>query len=68
MYLSLQLISNRALDRARHIRGTMQPKIHAVRARRDDGAERLFSVITRIETPAEGAYDQHGGVLPYVLR
>jgi aconitate hydratase len=39
-----------------------------VRARRNDGTERLFTVVTRIETPDEVAYYQHGGILPYVLR
>jgi aconitate hydratase len=39
-----------------------------VRARRDDGTERVFTAISRIETPDEVAYYRHGGILPYVLR
>jgi aconitate hydratase len=39
-----------------------------VRAKRDDGPEFVFTVITRIETPDEVAYYRHEGILPYVLR
>jgi aconitate hydratase A / 2-methylisocitrate dehydratase len=51
------------------IAGGVSPgKPLTVRARRDDGSEAVFTAITRIETPDEVAYYQHGGILPYVLR
>jgi aconitate hydratase len=40
----------------------------AVRARRPDGVERVFQATVRIDTPQEGQYYQHGGILQYVLR
>jgi aconitate hydratase len=48
--------------------GVAPGKPVTVRARRDDGTERVFTAITRIETPDEVAYYRHGGILPYVLR
>ena len=39
-----------------------------VRVRNFEGAEKTFTAITRIDTPQELAYFQHGGILPYVLR
>jgi aconitate hydratase len=39
-----------------------------VRARIADGAEKTFTAITRVDTPFELAYYQHGGILQYVLR
>jgi len=39
-----------------------------VRARAADGAEKTFTAITRVDTPFELAYYQHGGILQYVLR
>jgi aconitase A len=39
-----------------------------VRARRPDGSERVFAAISRIDTPQEVRYYQHGGILQYVLR
>lgn len=33
-----------------------------------DGERRQFEAIVRIDTPAEAAYFQHGGILQYVLR
>ena len=32
------------------------------------GEIREFAATVRIDTPAEAAYYQHGGILPYVLR
>jgi aconitase A len=40
----------------------------AVAARRPDGTEVRFQAISRIDTPQEVLYYQHGGILPYVLR
>ena len=39
-----------------------------VTARRDDGSERTFKVVCRIDTPVELDYYRHDGILPYVLR
>lgn len=39
-----------------------------VRAVADDGSEKRFEVILRIDTPQEADYYRHGGILPYVLR
>ncbi len=39
-----------------------------VRAKNNNGSEKVFTVIVRIDTPEEVAYYQHGGILPYVLR
>jgi len=40
----------------------------AIRARKGGGNERRFQAITRIDTPYEIQYYQHGGILQYVLR
>ena len=40
----------------------------AIRARNEGGNERRFQAITRIDTPYEIQYYQHGGILQYVLR
>jgi aconitate hydratase A / 2-methylisocitrate dehydratase len=42
-------------------------KMH-VTARRPDGSEKKFTARTRVDTPFEVAYYQHGGILQYVLR
>jgi len=39
-----------------------------VRAVADDGAERAFEALIRVDTPQEGEYYRNGGILPYVLR
>jgi aconitate hydratase len=39
-----------------------------VTARADDGSSKIFTVITRIDTPEELVAYSHGGILPYVLR
>ncbi len=39
-----------------------------VRARKTDGKETTFTAVTRVDTPFEVAYYQHGGILQYVLR
>jgi aconitate hydratase len=39
-----------------------------VRARREDGSTRSFTVTIRIDTPQEVLYYQHGGILHFVLR
>jgi len=39
-----------------------------VRALADDGSEKLFTAIVRVDTPQEVEYYRNGGILPYVLR
>ena len=39
-----------------------------VRAVSDDGSEKQFTVIVRVDTPQEVEYYRNGGILPYVLR
>src|SRR3984893_8616569 len=39
-----------------------------IRTRAANGAEKTFTAITRVDTPFELAYYQHGGILQYVLR
>jgi aconitate hydratase A / 2-methylisocitrate dehydratase len=39
-----------------------------VHAKSDDGKEKTFTVIARVDTPEEVAYYRHGGILQYVLR
>jgi aconitate hydratase len=39
-----------------------------VRARAEDGEERVFQALIRIDTPQEVLYYRHGGILQYVLR
>ncbi|WP_261433870.1 aconitate hydratase [Berryella wangjianweii] len=48
--------------------GLPSPREVAVRARRDDGGEVTFRATVRVDTPTEGRYLQHGGILPFVLR
>ncbi|MEK7743804.1 MAG: hypothetical protein AAB578_05400, partial [Elusimicrobiota bacterium] len=38
-----------------------------VSARGKDGSPKEFTVLTRIDTPAEVEYYRYGGILPYVL-
>ncbi|MDB5306368.1 MAG: acnA [Gemmataceae bacterium] len=40
----------------------------AVTATRPDGSAVTFKAVSRIDTPQEVVYYQHGGILPYVLR
>jgi aconitate hydratase len=39
-----------------------------VRAHAADGSTKEFEVLSRIDTPVETHYYEHGGILPYVLR
>ncbi|HEV2523084.1 MAG TPA: aconitate hydratase AcnA [Candidatus Acidoferrales bacterium] len=39
-----------------------------VRARDDQGKEKVFQTVARADTPEEVAYYRNGGILPYVLR
>ena len=48
--------------------GLPNPAVVNVTARRADGAEVNFDAAVRIDTPTEGEYYAHGGILQYVLR
>jgi aconitate hydratase len=49
--------------------GSLAPRQRlTVVARRDDGSERRFGVIARLDGPIEVEYYRHGGILPAVLR
>jgi aconitate hydratase len=39
-----------------------------VRAVSDDGSEKTFTAVVRVDTPQEVEYYRNGGILPYVLR
>ena len=43
-------------------------KTLTVRGKSDDGTEKKFSVLARVDTPEEILYYQNGGILQYVLR
>ena len=54
---------------AKVIEGDFSPGARiAVVARGDDGQEKRFETILRIDTPNEVQYYRHGGILHYVLR
>jgi aconitate hydratase A / 2-methylisocitrate dehydratase len=40
----------------------------AVSAKNDDGSEKKFAVVARVDTPEEVTYYKNGGILTYVLR
>ena len=47
----------------------LSPKMPVeVRARDEQGKEKVFQTVARADTPEEVAYYRHGGILPYVLR
>ncbi|MBE6471250.1 MAG: aconitate hydratase AcnA [Coriobacteriaceae bacterium] len=48
--------------------GLPQPAIAKACAKKPDGTTVEFEVNVRIDTPTEGAYYRHGGILQYVLR
>ena len=43
-------------------------KAIAVRAKAEDGKEKQFHAVARVDTPEEVSYYHHGGILQYVLR
>ena len=45
-----------------------QPRVVRVSATQQDGSKKEFNAIVRVDTPTEGAYMAHGGILQYVLR
>ena len=48
--------------------GLPEPREVTVEARRADGSTIAFEAVVRIDTPTEGEYYAHGGILRYVLR
>ena len=48
--------------------GMPYPKEVDVEAVRADGTNTCFKALVRIDTPTEGRYFEHGGILPFVLR
>lgn len=48
--------------------GLPQPREIEVCAAHPSGKVTTFTVVVRIDTPTEGRYLAHGGILPYVLR
>jgi len=51
------------------IAGGIEPgMLVRIRARTENGEEKSFQAVTRIDTPYEVQYYQHGGILQYVLR
>jgi aconitate hydratase len=50
------------------INGGPVPREVTVMARADDGSQREFRAVVRIDTPGEAEYFRHGGIMQYVLR
>ena len=48
--------------------GLPEPRVVDVTAERADGQPTTFRATVRVDTPTEGRYYQHGGILPFVLR
>ncbi|HIY83455.1 aconitate hydratase AcnA [Rubneribacter sp.] len=48
--------------------GLPEPRVVDVTAEREDGSTTTFKATVRVDTPTEGRYYEHGGILPFVLR
>ena len=48
--------------------GLPEPPVARVTAEKEDGSRVEFQAVVRVDTPTEGRYFLHGGILPYVLR
>ncbi len=48
--------------------GLPEPRVVGVTAERADGTTVAFEATVRVDTPTEGRYYEHGGILPFVLR
>lgn len=48
--------------------GLPEPRVVDVTAERADGSTTAFQATVRVDTPTEGRYYEHGGILPFVLR
>ena len=49
-------------------KGLPEPRVVDVTAKKADGTEIAFKATVRVDTPTEGKYFEHGGILQYVLR
>ncbi len=49
-------------------KGLPEPRVVDVTAKKADGSEVAFKATVRVDTPTEGKYFEHGGILQYVLR
>ena len=49
-------------------KGLPEPRVVDVTAKKADGTEVAFKATVRVDTPTEGKYFEHGGILQYVLR
>lgn len=49
-------------------RGLPEPRVVGVHAVKEDGSAVEFEATVRVDTPTEGRYYEHGGILQYVLR
>ncbi len=48
--------------------GLPEPSVVDVEVERADGSKTSFKATVRVDTPTEGRYYEHGGILQYVLR
>jgi len=65
---SLELTGFETFDIEGIAAGIQPGMLVTIRARTADGKDRVFQAVTRIDTPYEIHYYQHGGILQYVLR
>lgn len=49
-------------------KGLPSPQHVTVTATKEDGSAVSFTALVRVDTPTEGVYIQHGGILQYVVR
>jgi aconitate hydratase len=62
-------LTGRELYSVEGISGGLRPGQRlTVRARAEDGSEKVFQVIARLDSPIDVEYYRHGGILPLVLR
>ena len=57
-----------SIDEIDFSEGLPNPRVVNVRVKRSDGTTESFAATVRIDTPTEGEYYAHGGILQYVLR
>ena len=64
-----QLEFKRDLSSPQNVLKTLpEPRVVDVTAKKADGTEVAFKATVRVDTPTEGKYFEHGGILQYVLR
>lgn len=57
-----------SIDEIDFSEGLPNPRVVNVHVKRSDGTTESFAATVRIDTPTEGEYYAHGGILQYVLR